>query len=245
MSTTDTDIAESGETGGIAVLPFYVVCDESSSMSGDSIEAINKGIKTLLQAIHNDPVVDAKARVGIISFNDQAKVILPLSQLTTITSVPGCVASGSTSYASAFNLVKSEIESDSPRLKADGFRVHRPFVFFMSDGEPNPEDWRTPLTQLTDANFRFRPNIVSFGVDGADPSIIKEVSTPITVGKGSKESFAFLAQQGIDPGPALTEIMKFITGTIVSSAHQDNPSVDLETVKNQLADVGVLIIDSV
>jgi uncharacterized protein YegL len=245
MSTTDTDIAESGETGGIAVLPFYVVCDESSSMIGESIDAINKGLKQLFQAIHNDPVVDAKARVGIISFNDQAKVILPLSQLTTITSIPGCVASGSTSYSSVFNLLKSEIESDIPRLKADGFRVHRPFVFFMSDGEPNPEDWRTPLSQLTGVNFKFRPNIVSFGVAGADPSIIKEVSTPITVGAGKKQSFAFLAEVGVDPGPALSEIMKFITGTIVSSAKQDNPTLDIDTVKKSLEDGGVLIIDSV
>jgi hypothetical protein len=37
--------------------------------------------------------------------------------------------------------------------------------------------------------------------------------------------------------------MKFITGTIVSSARQDNPTMAID--KDQLAQMGVLVIDSV
>jgi uncharacterized protein YegL len=241
---TDTGTVAGGEAeGGVAVLPFYVVCDESSSMIGESIEAVNAGIGELFRTIHGDPVVDAKARVGIITFNDQANVLLPLTQLSLITQSPGCVASGSTSYASVFNLLKKQIETDIPRLKSEGLRVHRPMVFFMSDGQPNAEDWQSPLAQLTDANFHFHPNIVSFGVAGAEPSVIKEVSTPLTVGAGKKQSFAFLAQDGVNPGSALREIMKFITGTIIASARQDQPTMAID--KDQLADMGVLIIDSV
>ena len=53
---------------------------------------------------------------------------------------------------------------------------------------------------------------MSFGVAGAEPSVIKEVSTPLTVGAGKKQSFAFLGEQGVNPGAALNEIMKFIIG---------------------------------
>jgi len=240
----DSGLVAGGETeGGVAVLPFYVVCDESSSMSGESIAAVNAGIGELFRAIHGDPVVDAKARVGIITFNDQASVLLPLTQLSQITQSPGCVASGSTSYAAAFNLLKTQIETDIPRLKSEGFRVHRPMVFFMSDGAPNAEDWQSSLAQLTDSSFQFHPNIVSFGVAGAEPSVIKEVSTPTSVGEGKKQSFAFLAQDGVNPGDALREIMKFITSSIVGSARQDNPTMTID--KDQLAQMGVLVIDSV
>lgn len=235
-------MSTSPEEGGPAVLPFYVVCDESSSMSGASIDAVNAGIASLFRTISGDPVVDEKARVGIVTFNDSSKVLLPLTQLTNVTQVPGCVASGSTSYASVFRQLRSEIEKDVDRLKnAEGYRVHRPMVFFMSDGAPNPEDWRTPLGELVDVNFAYRPNIVSFGVAGADPAVIKEVSTPLTVGGPKKESFAFLADHGIDPGPALKEIMKFITQTIVTSAKQDQPTMTMP----DLSHVGVLRIDSV
>ncbi len=235
-------IAGIENNGGPAVLPFYVVCDESSSMSGASIDAVNTGIAALFRTIAGDPVVDEKARVGIVTFNDSAKVLLPLTQLTNVNQVPGCMASGSTSYASVFRLLKSEIETDIDRLKHnEGYRVHRPMVFFMSDGAPNPEDWRSALGDLVDPNFKYRPNIVSFGVAGADPAVIKEVSTPLTVGASKKESFAFLADHGIDPGPALKEIMKFITQTIVTSAKQDQPEIPIP----DLSHVGVLRIDSV
>jgi uncharacterized protein YegL len=226
--------------GGVQVLPFYVVCDESGSMGGDPIDAVNQGIGELFREIHSDPIVDAKARVGIITFNDTARVLLPLTRLSAITQTPGCVSAGSTSYASAFRLLKTQIETDVPKLKADGFRVHRPMVFFMSDGAPNPEDWRGPLAELTDQSFEFRPNIVSFGVAGAEASVIKEVSTPLTVGGSKKQSFAFLAEAGVNPGAALNEIMKFITGTIVTSARQDQPTMALP---QNLP--GVLVIDSV
>ena len=229
--------------GGAEVLPFYVVCDESASMSGESIAAVKAGIVELFRALNEDPVVDAKARVGIITFNDQASVLMPLTQLFQITQFPGCVASGSTSYAAAFNLLKTQIETDIPRLKSEGFRVHRPMVFFMSDGAPNAEDWQSSLARLTDSSFQFHPNIVSFGVAGAEPSVIKEVSTPTSVGEGKKQSFAFLAQDGVNPGDALREIMKFITSSIVGSARQDNPTMTID--KDQLAQMGVLVIDSV
>jgi uncharacterized protein YegL len=239
--TVETVAGEENK-GGPAVLPFYVVCDESQSMAGDSIDAVNNGIKELFQAIAGDPVVDEKARVGIITFNQQARELLPLTQLSNSPQVPGCVAEGSTSYAAVFELLKTKIEADVKHLKeVEGFRVHRPMVFFMSDGAPNPEDWRTPLATLTDPGFQFRPNIVSFGVAGAEASIIKEVSTPLTVGGSKKTSFAFLAEQGINPGPALKEIMKFITGTIVTSARQDQPVMTMP----DLSHVGVLVIDSV
>jgi uncharacterized protein YegL len=235
-------IAGVENNGGPAVLPFYIVCDESSSMSGASIDAVNAGIASLLRTIAADPVVDEKARVGIVTFNDSAKVLFPLTKVTNAGQVPGCVASGSTSYASVFRLLKSEIESDCDRLKhVEGNKVHRPMIFFMSDGAPNPEDWRTPLGELVDVDFKYRPNIVSFGVAGADPAVIKEVSTPLTVGGGKKDSFAFLAAHGIDPGPALKEIIKFITNTIIVSARQNQPTVTMP----DLSEVGVLRIDSV
>jgi uncharacterized protein YegL len=235
-------MSDSSTDSGPAVLPFYVVCDESSSMSGSPIDAVNSGIAGLFRAIAGDPVVDEKARVGIVTFNDSARVLLPLTQLTHVTQVPGCVASGSTSYASVFRLLRSEIETDVARLKnVDNYRVHRPMIFFMSDGAPNPEDWRSPLGELVDPGFSFRPNIVTFGVSGADAAVIKEISTPLTVGGGKKDSFAFLAEAGVDPGPALKEIMRFITQTIVTSAKQNQP----EMAVPDLSQHGVLRIDSV
>ena len=206
--------------GGAEVLPFYVVCDESASMSGESIAAVNAGIVELFRALNEDPVVDAKARVGIITFNDQASVLMPLTQLSQITQFPGCVRSDEVSgYSSVFRLLKSQIESDVLGLEMQGFQVLRPVVFFMSCGKPKFEDWYSFWEELTEKKSRFRPHIVSWGAPGADSSIIAKVATPTSVGEGKKQSFAFLAQDGVNPGDAIREIMKPRISSMIDSAN--------------------------
>ena len=128
--------------GGLQVLPFYIVCDESSSMDGASIAAVNDGIVELFDEISSDPVIDQKARVGIIAFNDTARVLFPLTQLSDVAQILVFVASGSSSYAAAFRLLKTQIESDVTMLRQEGVSVQRPIVFFISAGEPDPENWR-------------------------------------------------------------------------------------------------------
>jgi uncharacterized protein YegL len=81
---------------GVPVLPFYVVCDESSSMAGEPIDAVNQGIGELFLTIYSDPMLDERIRVGIVTFNDTARVLLPLTRPSHVAGTPGCVASGST-----------------------------------------------------------------------------------------------------------------------------------------------------
>jgi uncharacterized protein YegL len=162
--------------GALTVFPLYLVCDESASMAGASIDAVNKGIVELFDEISADPVLDERILVGIIAFNDSARVLLPLTQLSDVTQIPVCVASGSTSYANVFKLLRNELEKDLDVLKQQ-FNVRRPLVFFISHGTPNSNDnWRDELSKLTDPTFEFSPNIVSFGVEGADKSVIADVA---------------------------------------------------------------------
>src|SRR5207247_2640955 len=74
-----------------------------------------------------------------------------------------------TSYAAAFRLLRQEIERDLAQLRSDNFRVFRPAVFFITDGEPNDDDQhlKAAFEELTDPSFRARPNILPFGVRDA------------------------------------------------------------------------------
>ena len=210
--------------GGLQVLPFYIVCDESSSMAGASIDAVNDGIVELFDAISADPIIDAKVRVGIIAFNDSARVLFPLTQLSDVTQIPVCVASGSTSYANVFSLLKTQLESDVASLQQQ-FNVHRPCVFFMSDGAPNSNDnWRDALNKLVDPSFKFSPNIVSFGVEGADKSVIADVAH---WGSKTGKKFFFMTQDAGSPGPAIKEIISFIVQTIVASAKSNQAAFQI------------------
>ena len=220
--------------GGLQVLPFYIVCDESSSMDGASIAAVNDGIVELFDEISSDPVIDQKARVGIIAFNDTARVLFPLTQLSDVVQIPICVASGSTSYGSAFRLLKTQIESDIAALQLEGVKNHRPAVFFMSDGAPNNENWLADLDALVDPSFVPRPNIISFGVAGAVKNVIADVAR---WNSGGGKKFFFMAEDVGSPGPAIKEIIKFIVQTIVTSAKMNVPSFQIEDGKT-IGDTG-------
>lgn len=184
-------------------------------MDGASIAAVNDGIVELFDEISSDPILDAKARVGIIAFNDMARVLFPLTQLSDVVQIPGCVASGSTSYGSAFRLLKTQIESDIAALRLEGVSVHRPCVFFVSAGMPNDENWRAELDALADPSFAFRPNIVSFGVAGADMAVIADVARWNSGGAGGEKRFFFMAQKDGDLNPSIVSLLEWIFGFFV------------------------------
>ncbi len=208
---------EGGRATGEQILPFYILCDESASMAyNGGIDAINEGLPELHAAIAADPLVSDKTRICLISFSDDAEVLVPLARAADIDQMPGMQERGATCYGEAFRMLKALIPQDIANLKADGYQVFRPAVFFISDGEPTDSDWRGSYGELIDrASNPHAPNIIAFGIDTADATTIAEVGT----------TAAFLAQTGIDPGNALKEIMRSLTNSIVESASSSTPTL--------------------
>ena len=191
-------------------------------MEGASIAAVNDGIVELFDEISSDPFIDDRFRVGIIAFNDIARVLFPLTQLSDVAQIPISVASGSSSYSAAFRILKTQIESDVTMLRQEGVGViHRPCVFFMSGGVPNEENWRAELDALADLSFAVRPNIVSFGVAGAVQAVIADVARWYSSGRVGGKKFFFMAGDVGSPGPAIREMIKFV---ISSGPIQSRPS---------------------
>jgi len=193
-------------------------------MDGASIAAVNDGIVELFDEISSDPVFDAKVRIGIIAFNDTAKVLLPLTQLSDVAQIPICVASGSSSYTAAFRLLKTQIESDVTRLRQEGVNVERPVVFFMSGGAPNNENWLADLDALVQI-FNYGENIVSFGVAGADKAVIAEVARWRSRRAGGGYKFFFMADDGVSPGLVIREMLKFLISDYILSSPRDFVSI--------------------
>ncbi len=213
MSATDVEQVQTGEQ----VLPFYIVCDESASMAyNGGIDAINNGLPDLHASIASDPLVNDKSRICLISFSDTAEVLCPLAPASDIDALPGVMEKGATSFSAAFQLLKTQIAQDIAMLRADGFQVFRPAVFFISDGEPTDSNWQDSHRELTDKSLNpHAPNIIAFGVDRADGDTIRQVGTIA----------AFLAEQDVNPGSALKEIMRALTNSIVQSSSSSNPTL--------------------
>lgn len=187
-----------------------MVCDESGSMEGEPISAINQALPELHQEIGTNPAVCDRARFSLIAFSDDAEVVLDLCDLSDLREMPGLDAAGRTNYSAAFRLTKAAIEQDMKRLKADGHVVHRPVVFFMSDGLPtDEEDWVGPHQELVSPVNRLHPHVVAFGIGQADRAVVAKVAT----------FKAFIqADDAMTPAKALREFMAALTRSIIASA---------------------------
>ncbi|MFI0487227.1 VWA domain-containing protein [Actinomadura sp. 9N215] len=190
------------------VLPFYLVCDESWSMSGEPIKAINDSLPRLHEEIGSNPVVADKTRFCLISFSQEAQVLLELSDLSEVTQIPQLTADGGTSYSSAFDLLRSTIEADIDRLKAGGHQVLRPAVFFLTDGQPNDSaDWDMAYRRVIDPAWGPRPNILAFGFGDVNSETLKQIATVR----------AFISDETLTPDQALKEFAQSLIRSIVRS----------------------------
>lgn len=207
------------------LLPFYLVCDVSYSMvESGALEEANHILPALVQALEKDPIICDKVRFGVIDFSDDARVLLPLCDLLEQTSLPALEGRRNTSYKAAFELLRTEIERNVNQLKADGYAVHRPAVFFLSDGAPtDPEpEWMAAFRALTvydkasGQGNRMYPNIIPFGLQGSDPLMLQQLIHPTTPPERAMR--LFLAEQDQTPASAVTKMAKLLVASVIQSS---------------------------
>lgn len=202
---------------GIQVFPFYLLCDTSRSMSGSRIQAVNDGLPEIQAEILDDPIVEAKARVSVISFSTEAKLELPLTRLADVEVMPQLKAGGQTNYAKGIELARLQIDADVNWLISEGYRVLRPCVYFLTDGRPG-DSWKQIRDEWVDRTINpFAPNIVSFGVANADEETLKRMST----------QFSFIAIDGVSPSAAMREVLHMLTVSIVNSTRNGEMKFDI------------------
>jgi uncharacterized protein YegL len=199
-------------------LIFYVVIDNSYSMSGPMVDgdtpigAVNRMLPEIFDHLRIDPMVSDLVHVGVVSFSDSAKTVVPVSDPRNVTALPAIDVEGGTSYKAAFELLYQLINTDVDQLKHDGFRVHRPAVFFVTDGEPTDDasSLQAAWQQLTSPSFKGHPNVIPFGVGAATKELLEPYVTP--------KMRSFIAPDHVSPPDAIRKVAEILLGSIIQSA---------------------------
>jgi von willebrand factor type A len=210
--STETQQLEALEADAKYILPVYIAVDHSWSMSpteNNAIDAANSLIPIIIRSCVKNPLVDARARFCVIGFNDRAQVVSPLARGTNLAQHT-FEASGGTNFSEVFRLLRSQLEVDYSSLKADGYKVYRPAVFLITDGEPL-DDPTSAFAELTNPSFGRRPNLSVFGLGH---NVSREVVETYTSGKGR----AFLTADGSIAAEALKGFIDILIGSVVNSA---------------------------
>ncbi len=114
-------------------LPVYILIDTSTSMRGEPIEAVELGLKALIDSLNGDPYALETVCLSIITYNSLAEQILPLTEVYKIR-IPSMIAKGRSALGEALNLlcekVNSEVRKTTLEVKGDW----KPLLFILSDG---------------------------------------------------------------------------------------------------------------
>lgn len=206
------------------LLPVYVLADESASMTNHANE-LNTGLVSLYEALRSEPMVAAKVRLSILGFSDDVEVRLSLADLRNEEGIPELKIRSTTNYDAVFRDLLTRIPSDIATLKGSGYLVHRPAVFFLSDGQPNKSGWLEPHERLTNkATTAAAPNIIACGVGG-------EVKAETILQVATQEQFAFVSIPGVDIGAAIAKFFVALTASVVQSGRSltsENPELVVE-----------------
>ncbi|SDP90012.1 vWA domain-containing protein [Lentzea jiangxiensis] len=172
------------------VLPCYLVCDVSLSMSGH-IDEVNAGVREFRGVVHADRRPAAQVRLCVVVFAESPTVVRPLLPALDRAAVIRPRLEPGSDFGSAFTLVRTTIESDVEDLKAQRIPVRRPVLFFVSDGRATDQAWPAALARLTATTSC--PEMIAFGVGAVDQTALDRIGT----------SRVFLGRDGVRLGVAL------------------------------------------
>lgn len=178
---TETMSETHGISGNI-VMPFYIICDVSLSMS-PHLSSLNQSLANLINVICSDPIAEGMVQISIIQFGSDARVVVPMSSAASI-SPPTLTIGGGTNYGAAFRELHRSINDDKVRLRAQGNKVYRPCAFFLTDGEPLDSDYAEVFRSLfafdpqTGQGNQSFPYVLAYGFDQAKANVLSKVVYP-------------------------------------------------------------------
>jgi uncharacterized protein YegL len=156
-------------------LPVFLLLDVSASMLGAPIMAVNEGVKLLQSQLLETPTALETVWISVITFGTEAKVIVPLTQLTDF-QPEELMAGGLTSLGDAFKLLEqsldNEIRSGSETEKADW----KPMIYLLTDGEPT-DDWVPVLERLKNRTEKKMGTVIALGCgEDVDEITLKQIT---------------------------------------------------------------------
>jgi uncharacterized protein YegL len=188
---------------GSDVLPCYVACDVSLSMA-DHLDELNTGLREFRGAVHADTSVADRILCSVVGFAETPHVVQPLFPMDDLAALPSPRACARTNFGPVFTFLRTAIDQDVLSLERHRLQVHRPMVFFLTDGRPtDPATWPSAFASLTDPAWVRRPRVVAFGVGDADQDALGRIGTFRT----------YLGRDGVRMGTALIASVMHVLST--------------------------------
>jgi len=158
--------------------PVVLLLDTSGSMAGQPIDELNKALVKLKEDVLNEPTLSSRLEIGIVAFDDDARVERAIDLITPETDLPILNVGGVTNLVAGMNKAIEIVTDRKSFYKSNGEQYYRPFIVLFTDGAPTntPEEIEQldqTIQQMSDEKrFVFLP----FGVGGADMQLLSKLA---------------------------------------------------------------------
>lgn len=192
--------------------PVVLLLDTSGSMAGTPIEELNKALVQIKEDILNDTMLSNRLELGIVAFDDDARVERPIDLISPDTDLPILNIGGVTNLVSGMNKAIELVTDRKNFYKSNGEQYYRPFIVLFTDGAPTNtadeiEELDQNIQKLSDEKrFIFLP----FGVDGADMQLLAKLAAQSADERLKNIGTAF-AMKDVSK---FTEVFQFVSASI-------------------------------
>ena len=159
--------------------PCILLLDTSGSMQGPPIDALNQGLITFKNDLVKDPLASRRVEVAVITFDNMVNVVQDFITADKF-EPPLLTAQGQTFMGTAINTALDMIKSRKAHYRANGIVYYRPWIFMITDGEPQgepPDVVEQAARRVSDDEASKRVAFFAVGVEDANMERLQTIST--------------------------------------------------------------------
>lgn len=215
-------------------MPFYIVCDISSSMWDEEYadtwddgvspwQRMTQELNKLLEHLEEHDDSRDVAHVSVVEFADRASVKLELTKISDGPNLDALSKGTWTNFVGVWQLLSEVVVRDIQQLREDRYRPFRPTIFFITDANPGSvgrpqtrDDWGKPYDELFASlqGLNIAPRVVSIGFGSVDDEVLLQLHSENPHGAAIKFSHVGGTNEII--GKFIEQMRKSIQNSAVS-----------------------------
>ena len=179
--------------------PCVLLLDTSGSMQGAPLDAMLAGLEAFRFDLAVDPLAARRVEVAVVAFDNRIQVVQDFVSPDRF-EIPLLSAEGMTHVGAAIEKALEMVEERKARYRAFDVAYYRPWIFLVTDGEPQgeaPEDLERATRRLREAEARKHVAFFAVGVENANMQALARFGTrtPLRLkGLDFREMFVWLSR---------------------------------------------------
>ncbi len=179
--------------------PCVLLLDTSGSMQGAPLDAMLAGLEAFRFDLAVDPLAARRVEIAVVAFDNRIRVVQDFVSPDRF-DIPFLNAEGMTHVGAAIDKALEMVEERKARYRAYDVAYYRPWIFLVTDGEPQgeaPEAVEQAVNRLREAEQKKQVAFFAVGVENANMEALAKISVrqPLRLkGLDFREMFVWLSR---------------------------------------------------